>query len=113
MKTVKVNIKNIENTPVKIYQNTPILVDIVNSIIKVNINDDTKVVVETKKFERIPYYADADDFFNGPYDFIPQKDEGFVLETKKLIMKDKITISKIPYAEVENSSGGTTCIIGG
>ena len=50
--------------------------------------------------------------YDGDYVIIP-KAVGQMLPTKDKVMKDNVTVEKIPYAEVTNNSGGTTATIGG
>lgn len=52
----------------------------------------------------LPIYA-------GTYEVTPDTKEQ-TLPTANKVMREDLTIKKIPYAEVSNSSGGTTVTIG-
>ena len=49
--------------------------------------------------------------YKGSYEVTPSVDEQ-VLPTALKVMRNDLTIKEIPYAEVSNTSGGTTVIIG-
>lgn len=51
-------------------------------------------------------------WYEGEYEVTP-KWENIVLETKQKSMKDDVTVTEIPYLEVENPQGGVTVVIGG
>lgn len=55
--------------------------------------------------ERLP------DYYEGEYEITP-KLASQIMATKLMLMKDDVTINKIPAYEVTNSSGGTTFTIG-
>lgn len=57
------------------------------------------------KNKPLPYYE-------GEYELTPVW-EDVTLETKQKSMSDNVTMQAIPYAEVDNPSGGVTVIIGG
>ena len=61
--------------------------------------------VKTAETKPLPYYE-------GEYVITPIW-EDVTLETKQKSMSDNVTIQAIPYAEVDNPSGGVTVIIGG
>lgn len=50
--------------------------------------------------------------YTGRYRVIPMADVDQILRTEERILEDNIVIEKIPYAEVSNTAGGTTVIIG-
>lgn len=49
--------------------------------------------------------------YSGEYTYTPSP-EGGVLHVAGMLMSDDIVIEPIPYAEVENPSGGNTITIG-
>lgn len=51
--------------------------------------------------------------YDGTYEITPNAYEGYTLSTAQTYMEADIKISKIPYSEVSNNSGGTTANIGG
>ena len=59
----------------------------------------------TEAGKDIPHY-------DGDYDVVPGREET-TLETRDTVMDDDVTVHPIPFFEVSNLSGGTTCYIGG
>lgn len=51
------------------------------------------------------------EIYTGDYTVIPQVHQQ-TLNTKNKSMSDDVTVEEIPYAEVSNTSGGTTATIG-
>ena len=49
--------------------------------------------------------------YKGSYEVTPSVNEQ-TLSTAKKVMREDVKIKEIPYAEVSNTSGGTTVIIG-
>lgn len=72
-----------------------------------NIIDKAKMsgTLHYAKSKPLPYYE-------GEYEVTP-KWEDIVLETKQKSMRDDVTVTEIPYLEVENPQGGVTVVIGG
>ena len=52
------------------------------------------------------------DMYTGQYDVTPLPNVEQILRTKNKVLKHDIVIEPIPYAEVSNTAGGVTCIIG-
>lgn len=51
------------------------------------------------------------EIYDGEYSFVPSANSSIIINTyQKLLLYDMV-IQKIPYAETENESGGTTVII--
>ena len=50
--------------------------------------------------------------YEGTYDVTPKANSAQKLPTSGKLLTDDITVRKIPYYEVGNSSGGTTIYIG-
>ena len=46
--------------------------------------------------------------YNGEYNIIPKAYEEQVLQTKEKTLLENVTVQKVPYYEVSNSSGGNT-----
>lgn len=65
---------------------------------------DNQLVSVNNGYEEIETY-------NGSYEITP-KGEDQILETADKKMKEDLTVKAIPYAEVSNTSGGTTFTIG-
>lgn len=55
---------------------------------------------------------DGYDIYSGDYNIIPETFSQ-TIESKNKVMKNDVTIAGIPFYEVSNTEGGTTCIIGG
>lgn len=72
-----------------------------------NIRDRAKMsgTLHYAKSKPLPWYE-------GEYEVTP-KWEDIVLETKQKSMRDDVTVTEIPYLEVENPQGGVTVVIGG
>lgn len=51
--------------------------------------------------------------YNGEHTVIPSASDVQVLQTAQKVMNSNITIEKIPYNEVSNTTGGVTVTIGG
>ena len=62
------------------------------------------VITATGSAESYPTYV-------GTYEITPSVDEK-ILATENKILKQNITVNKIPYAEVTNNTGGMTVTIG-
>ncbi len=56
--------------------------------------------------------ASPDDIFQGDYEVTPKTMSEVVLPTKTKIMKDNVTVHKMPQFEVSNEAGGYTLILG-
>lgn len=52
------------------------------------------------------------DPYDGPYEVTPLVASDVVLETRKKLMRDDVTVRKIPQYEVSNDAGGYTLTIG-
>ena len=50
--------------------------------------------------------------YDGEYVITPKLSEDVILKTKAKVLRDDLTIRKIPQYEVSNESGGKTFIIG-
>ena len=61
--------------------------------------------IDHAKTKPLPWYE-------GEYELTPVW-ENVTLETKQKSMQEDVTMQAIPYAEVDNLSGGVTVIIGG
>lgn len=61
---------------------------------------------------QVNVYIPEADMYDGPTEVIPAASEQVLPTAWKTLDKD-VTVKEIPYAEVSNSSGGTTIIIGG
>ena len=52
------------------------------------------------------------DMYTGQYDVTSLPNVEQILRTRNKVLKHDIVIEPIPYAEVSNTAGGVTCIIG-
>lgn len=52
------------------------------------------------------------DIYTGEYTVTPKAGEATVLRTKNKLLAENITVSRVPFYEVGNQSGGKTFIIG-
>lgn len=50
--------------------------------------------------------------YTGDYEITPNAHNPIVLQTKNKKMVDDVTVKKIPFFDVSNTSGGTTIFIG-
>lgn len=50
--------------------------------------------------------------YEGEYSVTPSAEGNITLETSDKVLRDDITVKKIPYAEVSNNKGGITATIG-
>lgn len=50
--------------------------------------------------------------YEGEYCVTPSAEENITLGTSDKVLRDDITVKKIPYAEVSNNKGGITATIG-
>lgn len=50
--------------------------------------------------------------YAGPYEVTPLVASEVVLETRKKLMRDDVTVRKVPQYEVSNDAGGYTLTIG-
>lgn len=66
------------------------------------------IVIETIPPELIASFKT----YSGSYSVTPLALTDQMLRTKDKVMEDNVIIEKIPYAEVSNTAGGTTVIIG-
>lgn len=57
-------------------------------------------------------YQDNEESYEGTYEVTPKVSRQVVLPTKKKLMKDDVTVLKIPQFEVSNETGGITLILG-
>ena len=71
-------------------------------------------VIDKAKMSGTLHYAKSKPlpWYEGEYEVTP-KWEDIVLETKQKSMRDDVTVTEIPYLEVENPQGGVTVVIGG
>lgn len=51
--------------------------------------------------------------YEGDYEVTPSMSNNITLDTSNKILRDDITVKKVSQLEVDNTSGGTTLIIGG
>lgn len=58
------------------------------------------------------YESSSGDIYQGDYTVTPKVTKEIILETKTKVMKDDVTISKMPQFEVANEAGGKTLILG-
>lgn len=73
-----------------------------------------KVLTDDIIVEAIPKQSIASDYevYDGQYRVFPMARIDQILRTKEKILEHDIVVDKIPYAEVSNTAGGTTVIIG-
>jgi hypothetical protein len=69
-------------------------------------NANLRECIETA--EALP---DMGEPFAGEYTIIPTADEAQILKTSQKVMTKDLTIEKIPYYEVSNTTGGKTATI--
>lgn len=50
--------------------------------------------------------------YEGDYKVTPLLNYDFELKTKNKVLKDNVTVKRIPYQEIPNSAGGMTVYIG-
>lgn len=69
-------------------------------------------VIRFRVLDAVPVSGVVADPYEGAYIITP-KLEAQTMATKNKMMKDNVTIEKIPVSIVSNSAGGNTVIIGG
>lgn len=52
------------------------------------------------------------EIYQGDYTVTPKVTEEVLLQTKSKVMKNNVTVLKVPQFEVSNDSGGKTLILG-
>ena len=71
---------------------------------------DKKLNMGFQNFQRVSDNKDVE-YYEGDYTVVPKTQEQSLATSKKYLTED-ITIKKIPYYDVSNTSGGTTVFIG-
>ena len=73
---------------------------------------DIYIADESKELD-VDFESNASNIesYPGPYVITPKRYDEQVLDTKEKYMNDNITVLKVPYSEVSNAAGGTTCNI--
>ncbi len=71
---------------------------------------DKKLNMGFQNFQRVSDNKDVE-YYEGNYTVVPKTQEQLLATSKKYLTED-ITIKKIPYYDVSNTSGGTTVFIG-
>lgn len=77
--------------------------------IEVKNTSDQKLIVK-QDIITVPVYEEVPEY-EGSYDVTPKVEEQTLPTAEKFLQKD-VTIKKIPYFEVSNTSGGDTVYIG-
>lgn len=90
----------------------PILLDVDLSVESYDLEVDTEEDLDFEIGSIIRVTTITGDMYDGPYTVTPYL-EAQILATKNKTMRDDVTVFEIPYAEVSNTSGGTTATIGG
>ena len=70
--------------------------------------DDESVTMQVERVSTVIY----GDRYEGEYEIIPSVNEDQKFQTANKVMKEDLTVFKMPYAEVSNSVGGMTVTIG-
>ena len=52
------------------------------------------------------------EIYTGEYNVTPKAEEATVLLTRNKLLTENVTVSRVPFCEVSNQSGGKTFIIG-
>ncbi len=52
------------------------------------------------------------EIYTGEYNVTPKAEEATVLRTRNKLLTENVTVSRVPFYEVSNQSGGKTFIIG-
>lgn len=72
-----------------------------------------KVLNNDITIEPIPEnLIDTHKHYTGNYQITPLANIDQLLRTNNKVMEEDLVIEKIPYAEISNTAGGVTCIIG-
>lgn len=68
--------------------------------------------IKLKNVTSVIYQAEVQDTYTGDYEVTPKVTRELTLETKRKVMKDNVTVKKMPQFEVSNDAGGATLILG-
>lgn len=90
----------------------PILLDVDLTVEEYDLEFDDGASYDVELDTVIKVVTITGDMYDGPYEVTPTL-ETQMLATRNKTMSDDVTVFEIPYAEVGNTAGGTTAIIGG
>ena len=91
---------------------TPIIVPMQVSASRVEIPVSVAVSeVNIPMGVEVSYNIISGDWYDGAYDVMPKLTEQ-KLDTKNLLMRDDVTVYKIPVVQTSNPYGGQTVVIG-
>lgn len=84
-----------------------------SAFVRYDIEQD-KTEVEKERARRNIGAISEDDLpvYDGEYVVVPDTDNEQILKTAQKLLDADIKVSKVPYAEVSNTTGGTTATIG-
>lgn len=68
--------------------------------------------IKLKNVTSVIYQTEVQDVYAGDYEVTPKVTREQTLETKRKVMKDNVTVKKMPQFEVSNDAGGKTLILG-
>lgn len=71
---------------------------------------DSKLVL--KNAMSIVYKTEGVDIYDGDYEVTPKTMSEVILPTSQKMMKDDVTVKKMPQFEVSNEADGITLILG-
>lgn len=80
-----------------------------DSTLKLNVKDSN---IKIKSVVTIVHQTADAEMYSGSYEITPEVNNDISLSTRNKIMKENLTVLKIPLIEVSNESGGKTLIIG-
>ncbi len=78
-------------------------------MIKLPVGDST---IKLKNVANVIYQTEDVEAYGGSYEVTPKVTREQTLETKRKVMKDNVTVHKMPQFEVSNEAGGYTLILG-
>ena len=68
--------------------------------------------IKLKSAVTVIHETDGGEAYEGDYTVTPKVTRELTLETKRKVMKDDVTVKKMPQFEVANEAGGATLILG-
>lgn len=90
--------------------NIPILPIDIEGVATMPVDVEVLNPADIKMKDAVIEIAESYDVYNGRYTAIPQAYDRTVLPTSNKLMKDNVTVEKVPYYETSNTYGDTVYI---
>lgn len=79
---------------------------------RITLSSPQSETLKLKNPVNVIYQSESADIYQGDYQVTPKTYEAVELHTKTKVMRDNVTVHKIPQYEVSNDCGGKTLIMG-